>query len=176
MHTSLVLTVIGPDRPGLVEAIAAVIARHGANWEESRMAQLGGQFAGMLRVTAPEETQDALEDALAGLGSVGLKVTVARAAAAAQVQEPKLLHLNLVGQDRPGIVREIAEALARRGVSIESLETRCVSASMSGEMLFEAEAVLAVPPALAADELRTALEALANELMVDLDLAEPAGA
>ncbi|HMV39212.1 glycine cleavage system protein R [Plasticicumulans sp.] len=175
MHTSLVLTVIGPDRPGLVEAIAAVIARHGANWEESRMAQLGGQFAGMLRVTAPEETQDALEDALAGLGSVGLKVTVARAAGA-QAQVPKLLHLNLVGQDRPGIVREIAEALARRGVSIESLETRCVSASMSGEMLFEAEAVLAVPPALAADELRTALEALANELMVDLDLAEPAGA
>lgn len=175
MHTSLVLTVIGPDRPGLVEAIAAVIARHGANWEESRMAQLGGQFAGMLRVTAPEETQDALEDALAGLGSVGLKVTVARAAGA-QAQVPKLLHLNLVGQDRPGIVREIAEALARRGVSIESLETRCVSASMSGEMLFEAEAVLAVPPALAAEELRTALEALANELMVDLDLAEPAGA
>ncbi|HNB89699.1 MAG TPA: ACT domain-containing protein [Plasticicumulans sp.] len=175
MHTSLVLTVIGPDRPGLVEAIAAVVARHGANWEESRMAQLGGQFAGMLRVTAPEETQDALEDALAGLGSVGLKVTVARAAGA-QAQVPKLLHLNLVGQDRPGIVREIAEALARRGVSIESLETRCVSASMSGEMLFEAEAVLAVPPALAADELRTALEALANELMVDLDLAEPAGA
>ena len=175
MHTSLVLTVIGPDRPGLVEAIAAVVARHGANWEESRMAQLGGQFAGMLRVTASEETQDALEDALAGLGSVGLKVTVARAAGA-QAQVPKLLHLNLVGQDRPGIVREIAEALARRGVSIESLETRCVSASMSGEMLFEAEAVLAVPPALAADELRTALEALANELMVDLDLAEPAGA
>lgn len=175
MHTSLVLTVIGPDRPGLVEAIAAVVARHGANWEESRMAQLGGQFAGMLRVTAPEETQDALEDALAGLGSVGLKVTVARAASA-QAQVPKLLHLNLVGQDRPGIVREIAEALARRGVSIESLETRCVSASMSGEMLFEAEAVLAVPPALAAEELRTALEALANELMVDLDLAEPAGA
>lgn len=175
MHTSLVLTVIGPDRPGLVEAIAAVIARHGANWEESRMAQLGGQFAGMLRVTASEETQDALEDALAGLGSVGLKVTVARAAGA-QAQVPKLLHLNLVGQDRPGIVREIAEALARRGVSIESLETRCVSASMSGEMLFEAEAVLAVPPALAAEELRTALEALANELMVDLDLAEPAGA
>lgn len=173
MHTSLVLTVIGPDRPGLVEAIAAVVARHGANWEESRMAQLGGQFAGMLRVTAPEETQDALEDALAGLGSVGLKVTVARAAAA-QVQVPKLLHLNLVGQDRPGIVREIAEALARRGVSIESLETRCVSASMSGEQLFEADAVLAVPPALAAEDLRTALEALANELMVDLELAEPA--
>lgn len=175
MHTSLVLTVIGPDRPGLVEAIAAVIARHGANWEESRMAQLGGQFAGMLRVTVPEVAQDALEDALAGLGSVGLNVTVARATGM-QAQAPKLLHLNLVGQDRPGIVREIAEALARRGVSIESLETRCVSASMSGELLFEAEAVLAVPPALAADELRMALEALANELMVDLDLAEPVNA
>jgi len=120
MHTSLVLTVIGPDRPGLVEAIAAVIARHGANWEESRMAQLGGQFAGMLRVTAPEETQDALEDALAGLGSVGLKVTVARAAGA-QAQVPKLLHLNLVGQDRPGIVREIAE---QHGASVSLSEAR----------------------------------------------------
>lgn len=173
MQTSLVLTVIGPDRPGLVEAIAATVARHGANWEESRMAQLGGQFAGMLRVTVPASAQDALEDALTGLAVAGLSVTFARAAGS-HAPAPKLLHLSLVGQDRPGIVREIAEALARRGVSIESLETRCVSASMSGEQLFEAEAVLAVPPALAAEELRTALEALANELMVDLELAEPA--
>ena len=74
------LTVIGPDRPGLVEAIAAVIARHGANWEESRMAQLGGQFAGMLRVTAPEETQDAPRMRSPDSAASASKVTVARAA------------------------------------------------------------------------------------------------
>lgn len=175
MITSLVLTVIGPDRPGLVEAIAKVVAAHEANWEESRMAQLAGQFAGMLRVTVAESRQAALEAALAGLAGVGLTVAVARADSA-PAAAPRHLHLGLVGQDRPGIVREIAEALARRGVSIESLETRCVSASMSGETLFEADAVLAVPAVLAADELRSALEALANELMVDLDLAEPATA
>ncbi len=44
----LVLTLIGPDRPGLVEAVAEPIAAHGGNWLESRMAHLAGQFAGIV--------------------------------------------------------------------------------------------------------------------------------
>ncbi|PWV63535.1 glycine cleavage system protein R [Plasticicumulans acidivorans] len=174
MQASLVLTVIGPDRPGLVEAVAAVVAAHGANWEESRMAHLAGQFAGMLRVTVAQPQRAELEAALQQLAGSGLTVTVARAEQQAAEVPPRFLKLHLIGQDRPGIVREIADALARRDVSIEQLDTRCVSASMSGETLFEAEAVLAVPAGLGLSELQLALEALANELMVDLNLAEEA--
>ena len=55
--TDLVLTLIGSDRPGLVEAVAEVIAGHGGNWLESRMAHLAGKFAGILRVEIPEGLQ-----------------------------------------------------------------------------------------------------------------------
>ena len=52
---NLVLTLIGPDRPGLVEAVAQPIAANGGNWLESRMAHLGGKFAGILRVDVPAD-------------------------------------------------------------------------------------------------------------------------
>ena len=51
MRTSLVLTIIGDDRPGIVEQLAEEVLDAGANWEESRMARLAGKFAGLLRVS-----------------------------------------------------------------------------------------------------------------------------
>ena len=72
----LVLTLIGPDRPGIVEAVAEPIAAHGGNWLESRMAHLGGQFAGILRVEVPDANAAALAEALRKLEQRGLRVTV----------------------------------------------------------------------------------------------------
>ena len=92
---------------------------------------------------------------------------------AAAAPAHQILMLELVGQDHPGIVREIAEALAKRRVNIEELTTRVVSGSFSGERLFEAEARLCVPSDVPADELRDLLETLGNELMVDIDLEPP---
>lgn len=173
MQTSLVLTVIGPDRPGLVESLARTVAAHGGNWTESRMAELAGQFAGILRVVLPAAQVDALATALQALEADGLRVQIARSQAAGAAAARQLT-LDLVGQDRPGIVREIAAALARLGVSIDELHTRVASASMSGETLFEAHARLAVPATLGLADLRGALEALANEMMVDLTLDDVA--
>ena len=48
---TLVLTLIGDDRAGLVNAVAEVVARHGGNWERSQMAELAGKFAGIVLVT-----------------------------------------------------------------------------------------------------------------------------
>src|SRR4051812_3506563 len=44
MQIPLVMTIIGPDRPGLVELLASLVAEHGGNWLESRMSHLAGQF------------------------------------------------------------------------------------------------------------------------------------
>ncbi len=170
MQTSLVLTVIGPDRPGLVERLAQTVAAHGGNWLESQMAQLAGQFAGILRVAVPAAQVEALDAALRALEVEGLRLTLVHSAAEAAAPAPRRLALELVGQDRPGIVREIAAALARCGVSIDALHTRVSSASMSGEQLFEAQAQLRVPAALAVEELKALLEGLANEMMVDISL------
>lgn len=175
MKTSLILTLIGPDRPGLVSAVSARASQCGANWMESRMAHLAGQFAGVVRLEVNPAGLDALEVALRGLEAEGLRVAIARGAphVAAEVRR---VCLDLVGHDRPGIVREISTVLARNGVSIEALETGCESASMSAEALFRARAELAVPATCDLAAIRADLEALANELMVDLAFDDaPAG-
>jgi len=171
MTTSLVLTIVGPDRPGLVNLLSECAGVHGANWLASRMANLAGQFAGIVCLEIADADIEALERALREFRAQGLHVTAVRGAAGATAKMRRL-HLELVGQDRPGIVRDISGALAQRGVSIEELVTDCVSGSMSGETLFRARAQLQVPAQVQTLELRRALENLANDLMVDVMVDE----
>ena len=100
MKTSLILTLIGPDRPGLVSAVSACAGAHGANWMESRLTRLAGQFAGVVRLEVDAAAAAALERGLLGLGAEGLQLAVVRADAAAAAQ-PRLARLELVGHDRP---------------------------------------------------------------------------
>ncbi len=168
--TALTLTLIGRDRPGLVRSLSERVAAAGGNWLESRMARLAGQFAGILLVDLPETEVARLVADLKALEAEGLRATVERGVGEEQPAAYQTLLLELVGQDRPGIVREIAQALVGRRVNIEELTTRVVSGSFSGERMFEAEARLRVPADVSAADLRDALEVLANELMVDLRL------
>lgn len=176
MTASLVVTVVGPDRPGIVNRLSDVAQRLGANWAGSRMANLAGQFAGMVHFEVADDRADALARALGALESPDLRVVIARSAACRAAPAMRRVRLELVGHDRPGIVRDLSGSLAERGVSIEELETQVASAAMSGESLFKVKAVLAVPESLPNAELRRGLEALANEMMVDVELGEPAGA
>jgi glycine cleavage system regulatory protein len=165
----LVLTVIAADQPGLVERIAQCIAAHGGNWLESRMSRMAGQFAGILRVAVPAEGYDELVEGLQGLSAQGIRVMLAQSGI-----DPactwKPIRLELVGNDRPGIVRDITRLLAELGVNLESLVTEVKPAPMSSEPLFHADAVLAVPLTLSLDTLQAKLETLADDLMVELDL------
>lgn len=167
MRDSLVLTVIGPDRTGLVEALAERVSKVGGNWEGARMAQLAGQFAGILLVTIEAGRADELVAALETLDGT-LQVTAHRAGAAAPGRDARRWTLRITGDDRVGIVRDVARILAGRGVNVEELESEVTSAPMSGEPLFSARAVLQVPPQVALSDLRAGLEAIGSELMVDL--------
>jgi glycine cleavage system regulatory protein len=173
--TSLVLTVLGADRPGLVEAIAGVVADHGANWVESRMAHLAGHFAGVLRVEIAADRADDLAAALRSLSESGLELVIhPDATTPTQPAGRPIIHLELIGQDRPGIIREISRVLARLGVNVEELSTECASAAETGQLLFRAEADLRLPPGISEASLRDALEAVAADLMVDVSLASDA--
>ena len=163
---SLILTVVGPDRPGLVRALSEAVAAHGGSWLESRMARLAGQFAGIVLVQAPES----LLDDLHRLESQGLRIAAQSAtdsALAGATAEPRLA-LEVVGNDRPGIVRDIAQILATSGINIEELTTGVASGSFSGEPLFRVTAQVRAPNQAAVDAMRTGLERLGNELMVDI--------
>lgn len=171
MRDTLVLTVLGPDRTGLVEALADTIAASGGNWEASHMARLAGQFAGIVQVTVERGVAADLIAALRALGAKGLLVN-ARTTEAPAVAAGTRVRLELTGDDRPGIVRDVSRVLAERGVNVEELESQVVSAPMTAEALFKARAILRIPPDLSLADVRTSLESLASELMVDLAAEE----
>ena len=168
--TSLVLTILGQDRPGLVDSIAQTVAEHGGNWVESRMAHLAGQFAGILRVDVEESRAEELTTAIQTLASAGLESVVHSVPVAVTASENPVVRLSLVGQDRPGIVREISRVLAAHGVNVEELNTECRRAANSGQELFQADALLRLPTGFSAELLRVALEQVAADMMVDLSL------
>jgi glycine cleavage system regulatory protein len=174
--TDLVLTLIGPDRPGLVEAVAVIVRAHGGNWLESRMARLGGKFAGILRAELPADAVPAASKALSDLETRGLRVVVEAQGPVERRPEAGGLRMDLevVGVDRPGIVREIFQLLAAAAINVEELATDRRSAPMSGEILFEARAVVHVPPGADLATLRGALERAARDLMVDVRLQDSA--
>ncbi|MDE1167011.1 MAG: glycine cleavage system protein R [Pseudomonas sp.] len=165
----LVLTVFAPDKPGQVERIAQCIAEHNGNWLESRMSRMAGQFAGILRVAVPNETYEELVGALHGLADHGIRVLIAESGIE-QACTWKPIAMELIGNDRPGIVRDITRLLTEQGVNVERLVTDVRPAPMSSEPLFHAEAVLGVPLNLPLDQLQARLETLADDLMVELVL------
>ena len=167
MNTFLVLTVIGDDKPGLVESLSSVIADKQGNWLESSMSQLAGKFAGILRVSVSKQNADALIQALQGLSN-DLKLVIEQVDANANSEAPQTVELSLVGNDRPGIVREISHALAVLAVNVEQLSTECAPAPMSSDSLFRTRATLRVPKELKLDDLQTELERLADDLIVEI--------
>lgn len=171
MTSDLVLTLIGADRPGLVEEVASVVNREGGNWLESRMAHLAGKFAGILRVEVPTANRDRLEKALAELESRGLRIVVGASAEATPAEPRQTMNLELVGLDRPGLVREVSKLLASQAINVEELATDRTSAPMSGEPIFRATARVNVPAGVNVVELQRSLERLAGDLMVEIHLA-----
>lgn len=180
MAKTFVLTFIADDRPGLVERLSETVAAQGGNWLDSRMAHLAEKFAGIARVEISPKKVDALNKALAALEQEGFHLTVEEAGRPTEKPSKKpakesppegaLYTLDLVGPDQPGILRDITHCLAERGVSVEDMETDIREAPMSGGLMFYAEAQVRVPAGLGGDELRSALEALAGSLMVDITL------
>jgi glycine cleavage system regulatory protein len=172
LSVSLVLTLIGEDKPGLVGLLSQTVADHDGNWLESRMSRMAGRFAGILRASVPEASADALVAALSALESQGLRVVVERSTDSDVESECRRIPLELIGADRPGIIREISQALTSRHINVDELITECTSAPMSGEILFTAKASLRIPLGSPMDEIQDALEEIADDLMVELTLGD----
>lgn len=168
---TLVLTVIGDDKSGLVDALSGVVRSHGGNWDRSQMARLGGKFAGIVMITVPDRSAPALVADLEPLERDGLlDITVETADAEPDSASTIALLLDLVGLDRPGIVHDVSHALASLDVSIEELQTETSSAPMAGGTLFRASAKLRASADSSIDELRSVLDVLSDELMIEIDL------
>ena len=173
--TSLVVLVIGPDRPGIVRQIAERAQRHGANWAASRMASIAGEFAGVVHFEVPRESAAALTEALRALESAGLRVVVSASEGASALPPGwRAYHLQLVGEDRVGIVSQFTTVLAERGVSIDSLHTE-LQQEDNGRPKFKVSARVRVPRGVDIAALKRELDSLAQKLMLDVALDDRAG-
>jgi glycine cleavage system regulatory protein len=172
MSKPLVFTFVGVDKPGLVEKLSKTVAEHGGNWLESRMSELAGQFAGIVKVEVARDQAVALRAALLALCEPEFSVVVAASAGEISAGNFRQLRLTIVGNDRPGIMREVSHALAVRHISVSEMDTSITSAPMSGDPLFEATARIQVPQALDLDELNAQLDTIANALTVTIDLEQ----
>ena len=168
--TTLVLTVVGADRAGLVAAVADAVDAHGGNWENSELAELAGAFAGIIQVSVAAERVEELRaalDALEGLLTVTVHASDASSTDAAAARQ---FSFRVLGNDHPGIVREISSTLSARGLSIERMSSETRDAAMAGGRLFEATIVATVPASVDVDDVQSALEQLAAEIQVDVTL------
>jgi len=165
----MVLTVIAKDRPGLVEALAKVISGHGGNWVDSAMSRLGGEFAGILKISIPDAQTQSLKYALEALGNQGITITF-ETDTICPLPAGSRAHLEIMGQDHNGIVRDVSRVLAEKLVNVENLNTNIFVGSMSGEAMFSAKADIVLPDDLGLDELCGALEEIAGDLMVEVEL------
>lgn len=168
MHISIIMTVLAADRPGLVSTLSETIAAHDGSWQESRMARLAGQFAGILRVECPADQAGALLEALAALESQGISVQ-ARREATAPAAPRETVALDIVGNDRPGIIRALSAAIAATGGNVEDLSTSLESAPMSGHPIFHAKGVVALAADGDASGLISAIENLGPDLSVSIE-------
>ena len=164
---SLVFTVMGPDRPGLVESLASVVREHGGSWQQSSMAHLADQFAGVVSVTVADAQAVGLQEALTRLNESGLRVVCA--GEEAETVDPLGVEadLRITGNDRPGIVHDVTAVLQRLGINVERMDTHCAPAPMSGDVLFHTELRIRLSDLTAVDALGDALEALSEDLTVD---------
>lgn len=167
MSATLIISVMADDKPGLVETLARIVNDNHGNWLASQMAQMAGKFAGILQVAVSQDHSAALIAALEALNKQGWKVMVDNSLAAPKVQTQDY-RLSVIGNDRPGIVREVSQTLAKNGVNVLKLNTDCESAAMSAEALFKAEILMRMPADFDVDDLASQLENLSNDMMVDI--------
>ena len=168
MNTSIVLTVTADDKPGVIEAVSNVLAKHDGNWTQSSMSSLAGQFAGILLVYVSDDKTDACLAELQGLESKGIRIISYIGESETASGKSREYRMELIGNDRPGIVHEITVLLANHKVNVRELETLVEGASMGGGELFKATAQLSVPDGTEIDALESDLEDIANDLMVDI--------
>lgn len=167
---SVIMTLVGPDRPGLVDKISDAVQQNEGNWLQSRMARLAGQFAGIVRIDVSPDRVESLKASLNALADQQLTIVTALDSVEPQPASSTPLTVNVVGNDRPGIVRRISAVLSSHEVNVEELITECKDAPHSGGSLFEATARLQIPEGMSVELLQDELERIATDLMIDISV------
>lgn len=170
MQAHIVFTFMAPDKPGVLAKVASVVTANEGSWLESRLARLGGQFTGIVRLEVPTGEATELKSALRALEDEAFRISLMDEASSPLSQETQQKTIEVLGVDRPGIVHEVSRTLIKHHINVEDLFSEIRSAPMSGESLFDAEIQVHLPEGLDADQLQDELDAIADELDLDIRL------
>lgn len=171
----LVVTIIGPDKRGLVAQITEEIVAQRANIEESRMARLGGEFAVIMLLSISDGAKEALLKGLERLNGERVKVFVKETDLARLVVFEGFVPylITVIGADHEGIVHSIAEYLAELRVQVDDMETHVTKAPITGTPLFSMHAEVQAPPELTIKVLREKMTDVGDRLGVDIEVKLP---
>jgi len=160
----LVISCIGPDQTGLVDTLSKIISKHQGNWQVSSLHHLSGFFAGVIEVAVASEKSESLISELKAISGLSCQIEMA---------EPNLpdvvsnLVLEITANDRPGIVQEVSSVIHHQSGNLIKLVSSTNSAAHSGQDLFKAKVQIAIDDK-SVDDLISALEKIADDLMVDI--------
>jgi glycine cleavage system regulatory protein len=170
VRTNIIFSFIGEDHPGLVDRISEAVEQHNGNWLASRLSQLGGKFAGIIQVGVEEGQASELVEAIQGLSSEGLSVLCEQCGASVAEVPSRRFTLQILGLDRSGIVHEVSHALTAQQINVAEMSTTVTPAAMTGELMFNAQAIIEVPSGADIDALEASLDIISGELTVEIDL------
>ena len=173
MSERAVLTAIGQDRPGLVEEVSEFVFARGGSIEDSRMANMHGQFAIAMSIAG---TAEAIAKIAADLDTLGARTGIhARLTTDVRVGSgpSSRLPYRLTGRalDQAGLVHQVANVLRGLDVNIESMETTLEAAPVTGAPVFAMDLVIAVPNETPIQTLRDELGRVCDSLNIDWSLA-----
>jgi glycine cleavage system transcriptional repressor len=175
MTLELVVTAVGPDRPGIASDFTGHVHASGANLADTRMANLRGQFA---LIALVQGTYEALEDVKRRMKESAPRMGLAiefhapapKEGAGSGQRDGVPFRLKTYSMDQPGIVHRFTSYLREQHINVEELETRLESAPFMGSPVFTMEIVMLVPKTVSVKELRRELEELGDKLNCDVDI------
>jgi glycine cleavage system regulatory protein len=163
----MIFTLVGQDKPGLISDLARTVYEMDGNWLGSNLSHMAGHFAGFVQVDLPEEKHAALTECF--LRHPDLKIHLLPGTIDNNT-DLQTAQIEIMGNDKTGIVQELTQVLSQFDLNIIKFNSSLESAPNWGGTLFKAKAIISVAADFDLFVLRDALEAVANDLMVDIDM------
>ncbi|MEM9101665.1 MAG: ACT domain-containing protein [Pseudomonadota bacterium] len=168
MKTALIVALVGTDSPGIIEKVSRVIREHHGNWSQSHMSRVSGMFTGILTIDVEGNDTQALKTALETVAAAN-QLSLLIETGNKENRDFKTFSIELLGNDKPGLINEVAHILYREDINVEELSSFTEPAPMSGGQLFKAHIIAQLPQALLSS-IESQLSAIANDLMIDIQV------
>ena len=164
---SILISVLGDDKPGLLDSLSEIIVSNDGDWIESNMSTVEAKFAGILRVNVPAKNAKKLMKELTS-SKLGLQIACEETVPVT-FSDFKSYNIELIGQNHVGIINKLSHVLTYElKANVEGIKTEIIDASMSGEQLFKAQITLHLPKSIDERLIKDKLELIADEMMVEI--------